>query len=230
MIKNFINLFGSNKRSETIESAPTDGPLDTTVIFNLKGFDEGHHKTRYRGVECVKAPFDYVIYQMIIEDVKPDLIIEIGTYVGGSALYLADLLALQGKGEVHTIDVEGEIDKRVQGHNRIKFFRNGWEGYDLSIVKDFNSILVIEDGTHKYSDTLNTIRKFAPVVSKNSYLIVEDGIIDELGLTREHQGGPVKAIKQFLSENNNFQVDHYWTDFYGRNATFNTIGYLKRIL
>jgi cephalosporin hydroxylase len=46
--------------------------IDTTVTFNLQGFDKGHHNTTYRGVNCVKAAFDYVIYQMIIEEVKPD--------------------------------------------------------------------------------------------------------------------------------------------------------------
>jgi cephalosporin hydroxylase len=202
--------------------------LDTAVVFGLKGFDEGHHHTTYRGVPCVKAPFDYVIYQMIIEEVKPDLIIEIGTYVGGSALYLADLLELNGKGEVHTIDVEGEIDKRVQGHNRISFFRNGWENYDLSLTEG-KKVLVIEDGTHRYKDVLNAMIKFAPVVTVGSYLIVEDGIIDALGLTNDHQGGPVKAIKTFLADNNNFQLAINWCDFYGKNATFNTIGYLKRV-
>lgn len=214
-----------------VKKPPADNNhLDTTVTFNLKGFDEGHHKTLYRGVECVKAPFDYVIYQMIIEEIKPDIIIEIGSYLGGSAYYMADLLELIGKGEVHTIDIEGQykIDPRVESHKRIKFFRNGWEGYDLNLTEG-KKVLVIEDGTHQYLDALNAINKFAPVVSMGSYLIVEDGIIDALGVSKEHKGGPVRAIKQFLSENNNFVLDTKWCDFYGKNATFNTIGYLKKV-
>jgi len=203
--------------------------FDTTVSLTINGIDKGHHNTTYRGVSCKKSPFDYVIYQMIIEEVKPDLIIEIGSFEGGSALYLADLLELHGKGEVHTIDIEDRIDDRVKAHKRIKFFSKGWENYDLRLVKDFKSVLVIEDGSHKYQDTLQALIKFSNAVSPGSYLIVEDGIIDELGLTREYDGGPVKAIKQFLSENKNFEVASNWTDFFGKNATFNTIGYLKRI-
>lgn len=66
--------------------------IDTTVTISLPGIQKGHHNTTYRGVPCVKCPFDYVIYQMIVEEVRPDLIIEIGAFEGGSALYLADLL------------------------------------------------------------------------------------------------------------------------------------------
>ncbi|MGZ8552911.1 MAG: CmcI family methyltransferase, partial [Chitinophagaceae bacterium] len=76
--------------------------IDTTVSLTIKGIDKGHHNTTYKGVRCIKSPFDYVIYQMIIDEVKPDLIIEIGSYEGGNALYLADLLVLYGKGEIHT--------------------------------------------------------------------------------------------------------------------------------
>jgi len=204
-------------------------PFDTTVSLTISGIDKGHHNTTYRGVSCKKVPFDYVIYQMIIEEVKPDLIIEIGSYVGGSAFYLADLLELHGKGELHTIDVEDRIDERVKTHNRIKFFSKGWENYDLRLVRDFKSVLVIEDGSHMYKDTLQAMIKFSTAVSRGSYLIVEDGIIDELGLTSEYDGGPVRAIKQFLSENKNYKIAHNWTDFFGKNATSNTIGYLKRI-
>ncbi len=202
--------------------------FDTSVSFKLEGIDKGHHNITYRGVACLKSPFDYVLYQMIIEEVKPDLIIEIGSHRGGSALYLADLLDIQGKGEIHTIDVEDKIDERVRKHSRIRFFTKGWEKYDLDLAKSNRSVLVIEDGSHRYTDTLKTMKKFAQVVSPNSYLIVEDGIIDELGLSKEYGGGPVKAIKEFLSGNKDFEVSYKWTDFFGKNATFNTIGYLKR--
>jgi cephalosporin hydroxylase len=203
--------------------------FDTTVSLTINGIDKGHHNTTYRGVSCKKSPFDYVIYQMIIEEVKPDLIIEIGSFKGGSAFYLADLLELHGKGEIHTIDIEDRIDDRVKDHKRIKFFAKGWENYDLGLVKDFKSVLVIEDGSHEYQDTLQAMIKFSTAVSRGSYLIIEDGIIDELGLSGEYNGGPVKAIKKFLGENKHFEIAYNWADFFGKNATFNTIGYLKRI-
>ena len=51
--------------------------------LNLHSIVNGHHNTTYRGVKMLKNPFDYLLYQMIINEVKPDLIIEIGTHYGG---------------------------------------------------------------------------------------------------------------------------------------------------
>ena len=102
---------------------------DATVVIGLEGIDKGHHKIKYRGVNCIKSPFDYVLYQMIISQIKPDLIIEIGANEGGSALYMADLLALNGKGIVHTSDIHDRVDQRVKMHPRIEYFLDAWEAY-----------------------------------------------------------------------------------------------------
>lgn len=203
--------------------------LDISMDISLDGISKGHHNMTYRGVPCVKCPLDYVLYQMIIEEVKPDLIIEIGAYKGGSAWYMADLLELIGKGEVHSIDVDGLIDERVKGHKRIKFFLSDWKDYDLRLIKDFKTVLVIDDGSHRYDDAIGALTVFSKFVSIGSYYIVEDGVIDPMGLSKQYKGGPLRAIKEFLSLNNNFQIDYRWCDFFGKNATFNVVGYLKRV-
>ena len=118
--------------------------IDTTIDFNLKTIEAGHHNMLYRGVKCLKCPFDYVTYQMIINEVKPDLIIEIGTYIGGNALYIADLLDINKKGEIHTIDIEEYVDSElVINHPRIKKFLGGFQNYDINLTKNFNTILIM---------------------------------------------------------------------------------------
>ena len=92
-----------------------------------------------------------------------------------------------------------------------------------------DTILVIEDGSHLYEDTLAALQKFSSFVSKGSYFIVEDGIVTELGMKKKFNGGPQKATREFLKANNNFIIDRKWCDFFGPNATFNVNGYLKRI-
>ena len=155
------------------------------ISIKLEDIYTGHHKVTYKGVPAIKCPFDYTLYQMIIQEVQPDLVIEIGTNKGGSTLYIADLLELNKKGE---------------------------------------------DGSHQYKDTLATLNKFAPFVSKDSYFIVEDGIVNELGWEKEFNGGPQKALKEFLERNSSFIVDKKWCNFFGVNATFNVNGYLKKII
>jgi cephalosporin hydroxylase len=198
--------------------------------FKLKNIYSSHFKVTYKGVSTLKCPFDYVLYQMLICEIKPDLIIEIGTNKGGSALYLADLLELNGKGEVHTVDLPGNTENALlHSHSRIKIFKEGFAGYDTTILSKYEVIIIIEDGSHQYGDVLAALNKFANFVSKNSYFIVEDGIIAELGREKEYNGGPQKAIAEFLKTNKNFTVDRKWCDFFGTNATFNVNGYLKKI-
>jgi cephalosporin hydroxylase len=197
--------------------------------FNVRTIYMGHQKTTYRGIKAIKCPFDYVIYQMIISELKPDLVIEIGTHSGGGALYLADLLTVIGNGVVHTIDIAPISDNLPASHPRIKFFTKGWEGYDLKETEGFCKILVIEDGAHTYEHSIGAIKKFSPLVSVGSYLIVEDGILDELGMKKSYNGGPVRAIEEFLKINKDFVIDRERCDFFGKNATFNVNGYLKRI-
>jgi hypothetical protein len=196
--------------------------------FTLKGIEEGHQKVTYKGVPCIKCPFDYVIYQMILNEIKPDLLIEIGTNHGGSALYLADLMDNIGKGKIHTIDIDDRAYLEAKEHPRINFFHEGWEKYDLDLAKSHETIMIIEDSSHEYMNTLNAIERFAPLVTKDSYLIVEDGIIDALGWTKNYNGGPVKAIKKFLQSHSEFEIDYKWINMFGDDTTFNTIGYLLK--
>ncbi len=198
--------------------------------FDLKSIYNGHHKVTYKGVSAIKCPFDYTLYQMIIWEVQPDLIIEIGTNKGGSTLYMADLLEANGKGEIHTIDIpKNDENELLHLHPRIKIFKNGFANYDTDPLSKFKTILIIEDGSHQYEDCLNALYKFSPFVSKGSYFIMEDGIVNKLNREKEFNGGPQKAIKEFLKKNDSYSIEKSWCNFFGENTTFNINGYLKRI-
>lgn len=204
-------------------------PAQEKVKVTIQSICKGHHQVTYRGIKAIRCPFDYIIYQMIISELKPDLVIEIGTNLGGGALYIADLLNNIGHGILHTIDIAKNADPILLKHGRIRLFTDGWENYDIEEAKGFEKVLVIEDASHMYEDTLNALKKFSPLVSKDSYLIVEDGIINELGMEKEYKGGPLKAIREFLESNKDFIVDRKWCDMFGTNATFNVNGYLKKV-
>jgi cephalosporin hydroxylase len=191
----------------------------------------GHFGISYRGINTVKCPFDYVLYQMIIMEVKPDLIIEIGSFQGGSALYYSDLLQLLNNGgQVHTIDIQDYINSDLVKNNpNIKIFGGGYQNYDLNNANGFNKILVIDDGSHHYQDVVNAFDKFSNLVSKDSYYIIEDGVVTYLGIDGNFGGGPLKAIDEIISQSKDYVIDRKYCDFFGTNATFNPNGYLKRI-
>lgn len=205
-------------------------PKEEKVDFSVQSIYKGHHHATYKDIKAIKCPFDYIIYQMIINEVKPDLVIEVGTNIGGGALYIADLLDSIGKGILHTIDIIDQSAPKVKEHKRIKFFTDGWENYDIVQTKGYEKVLIIEDASHIYKDTLGVLNKFHSVVSKDSYFIIEDGIINELGLEKEYKGGPLKAIREFLPNHPEYVVDRKWCDMFGKNATFNVNGYLKKIV
>jgi cephalosporin hydroxylase len=216
-------LFNNNNKIKSSKNWANE------VLFDLKTVYQGHFQVTYRGISTLKSPFDFVLYQILLSSLMPDLIIEIGTHKGGGALYLADLMNNMNQGMVHTIDIQPQAEELMLRHPRIKYFRQGWQNYELKESSNFNKIMVIDDASHEYGEVLGSLRKFSPVVSKNSYFIVEDGIINALGLESQFHGGPLKAIEEFLKNNKEFVIDRKWCDFFGTNATFNVNGYLKRI-
>jgi cephalosporin hydroxylase len=56
------------------------------------GIQRGHLAHTYKGIPTGKCPFDLALYQEIIWDLKPGTILEFGSYKGGSALWVADML------------------------------------------------------------------------------------------------------------------------------------------
>ncbi|PWB52416.1 MAG: hypothetical protein C3F13_11690 [Anaerolineales bacterium] len=204
-------------------------PWDEQVNLNMRTMYKGHLQATYRGIKVWKCPMDYLIYQMIITQLQPDLVIEVGTFHGGTTLYLANLMDIIGNGVIHSIDIEDLCDERVKDHPRVRLFTNGWEKYDSTAVNGFSKILIIEDSSHTYENTLNVINKFCDMVTVNSYFIIEDGIVNELGMNNRFHGGPLKAIREFLRDRNDFIIDRSFCDLFGKNATFNVNGYLKKI-
>ncbi|HEY4494604.1 MAG TPA: CmcI family methyltransferase, partial [Candidatus Paceibacterota bacterium] len=134
-------------------------PVNEKVSFNINTINDGHFNVTYRNIPTIRCPFDYVIYQMILSEVRPDLVIEIGTNVGGTTLYLADLMEVMGHGMIHSIDIDKHFDSKIDNHPRIKLFMNGWQKYDLKNAENFARILVIEDASHMYRDSLHALYK-----------------------------------------------------------------------
>src|SRR3712207_4671527 len=75
--------------------------------------------TYWMGVPAWKCPLDMWIYQEILFETKPGFVIETGTAHGGSALFLAHMCDLLGKGRIVTIDIEEKPDR--PSHDRITY-------------------------------------------------------------------------------------------------------------
>ena len=187
------------------------------------------HSTYYFGVQTFKNPLDFWVYQEMLFELKPDVIIEIGNYYGGSTLALAHQCDLLGKGKVIGLDIIHErIPNIVRQHPRITLIE-GDACQTIEQVKRMidpgDHVLVIEDSSHTYENTLNVMRAYSTLVKPGGYLIVEDSNCHH-GLDMGPSPGPYEAIESFMAENNDFAIDRGREGFL---ITWNPKGFLKRV-
>ena len=182
--------------------------------------------TKWLGISAQKCPFDLFVYQELIFQLRPDLIIECGTAEGGSAVFLASICELVGHGEIVTIDVQpaGPSCPRV----------TYWEGGSLShqtisrveeLITDKHSVMVILDDDHTRDHVLEELRTYARFVTPGSYLVLEDTNINGHPVYPEFGPGPMEALSCFLKENNDFDVDRSREKFL---VSFNPRGFLRK--
>lgn len=100
--------------------------LEQTVEETLKIVQKRiMSQTTYFGVKTLKNPMDFWVYQEIVFEHKPDVIIEIGNNWGGSTLALAHLLDNIGHGRIIGVDIDhSKITSTVSSHPRITFIEN----------------------------------------------------------------------------------------------------------
>jgi len=199
--------------------------------FASKGFLQS---IDWMGIPTRKMPTDMWIYQEIIVETKPDFIIEIGTFYGGSALFLAQTCEGINHGTVIAVDISHDFN--MAEHSRIKTVTGDCSDSKIietikGIVKK-GTVMVIHDGDHTANAVARDLKLYAPLVSPGMYLIVEDGIVDlfnpaisKLGKSYI-EGGPLKASRDFLKEHTDeFELDMRRERFI---LTTNPEGYLRR--
>jgi cephalosporin hydroxylase len=186
-------------------------------------------KTQYFGIPTQKIPTDLWVYQEIIYKIKPDVLIEIGNFAGGSTLALAHILDNLNHGRIIAIDIDqSKIPVIVKEHPRITLIAGDACGSFEKVrglIASKEKVLIIEDSSHEYENTLNVLRKYNTLVNTGSYFIVEDGICHH-GLDVGPNPGPYEAVEQFVKENDAFEIDRSKEMFF---ITWNPKGFLKRI-
>jgi len=182
----------------------------------------------YFGVKTLKSPMDAWVCQEIVCESRPDVIVEIGNAYGGSTLYLAHLCDALGHGRVIGVDrSHAQVADRVRGHPRISLLEgDACERFaDIrQMIGADESVLVIEDSSHTFENTLNILRLYSPLVRPGDYFIVEDSICHH-GLSVGPRPGPYEAVEAFVSENADFEIDRQREHFF---ITWNPKGYLRR--
>jgi cephalosporin hydroxylase len=202
------------------------------------------YEVSWLGIPIIQNPYDMILMQELIFDVKPDLIIETGIAHGGSLIYYASLLELLGEGRVIGIDID------IRPHNRRLLERHPMikrvsmiEADSTSPtlikklakeVKKHKKVMVCLDSLHSYKHVLEELRLYSPFVTVGSYIVVFDtampkfaGLKGTKKIYKDYKtDNPLMAVKQFLKENKNFKIDKTYNKFFVSNCPD---GFLKRI-
>lgn len=182
------------------------------------------------GVPLKKIPLDLWVYQEILYETKPDVIIETGTCYGGSAFYMSSILDLLGYGGfVITIDVRDKRFPAVKGNPKVMFVKGNSVAKEtyrqvISLIPIGAKVMVVLDSCHSQAHVSREIKMYSPLVTKGQYLIVEDTIVRHPVLM-SWKDGPMEAVQVFLRKSKAWSVDKR------RNKhilSFNPYGYIRR--
>ena len=210
-----------------------DGGFDElTLRFHnryMKRSQRTWTKTYWLGRKTLKCPLDMWVYQEILFETRPDVVLETGTHLGGSALFFASMCDLIGVGRVVTVDIKEKKEKGERPeHPRITYLLGSSISEEtLAAMKGAigsgERVMVVLDSRHDVDHVLQEMRLYAPLVTPGNYMIVED---TNIGYWKpEWEPGPMRAVEQFLAEDDRFTIDRSREKFF---MTWNPNGYLLR--
>lgn len=203
--------------------------MDAYHIWYTKNDRSTYNNTRWLGIETQQCPLDMWVYQEMLTEVKPDVMIEAGTYLGGSAYFFASIFDLLKHGRVITVDIEDLPGKPK--HDRITYLLGSSTSDEIiekikRLILPGEKVMVILDSDHHKAHVLNELKRYSPLVSDGSYLIVQDTHFNGHPILPKFGPGPMEAVEEFLKSNGDFRPDRSREKF---GMTFNPGGFLKRV-
>jgi len=179
---------------------------------------------QFLGIPTLQNPLDVWVTQEIISEVKPDVIVETGTYQGGSSLLWAILLTqMKPEGRVITVDIHDKRSPLAVEHpvarEHVEFLLGSSVAPEVVArveeeVRGKKALFIL-DAAHTEDHVMKELEAFAPMVSPGSYIIVQDTAL-----------GGSRAIDRFLESDPGFEIDATRERYI---LTNNLRGFLKRV-
>ena len=194
----------STRIKDASKSEPNNKSHQEPLFLSSQGT---HSLIKWKEKPLYKTAFDLVIYSMILQEVKPDVIIELGSGSGGSAIWLADTASMLGL-DTHVYSFD--INKPMFKHNKVTFIEQDLTKINLKNKPQYWELfngkkVIIEDAHVNLKDILNL---FDSIIRKDDYLIIED--------SNEKQN----IISNFSNEKEpKYKLDQFFLDFFGTNIT-----------
>jgi len=193
----------------------------------------------WQGRPIIQYPQDVMAMQELIWQIKPDLIVETGIAHGGSLIFSASMLANldycdaieQGKmldpnapqRRVLGLDIDIREHNReaIEAHpmsNRIDMIEGSSIDPEIiaqvhEISNDYEHVLVCLDSNHTHDHVLAELEAYAPLVTKDSYCVVFDTIVEDMPVDMfpDRPWGPgdnpKTAVWEYLKNHPEFEID-----------------------
>jgi cephalosporin hydroxylase len=198
---------------------PVPSPFTGSVADYWRVRAEQHTQDTYAGVPISKFPEDLRVYEHLLWLAAPQVVIELGSQFGGSALWFRDRLnALAAYGRVsdpHVIAVDLEIERARETldshHHPGSLGQIDLLGGDVldpalpakvgELVRPGERCLVIEDSAHVYDTTYAALVGFSSFIPPGGFFIVEDGCVDveEMRIEPSWPRGVLPAVGDWLA-------------------------------
>lgn len=201
----------------------------------------------HQGVLLLKDIMQVSLYPILLFEVKPKTIIELGAFNGGSAIWLADHLEMfHIKANIYSVDIDlSMLDDVVKRDTRIHFLQGDCskisEIFSQKALSQFpHPWLIIEDSHINLIEVLEYFHENG--LESGDYLIVEDtntfldtlDIWKTLGYSKKETKLTSKQKMQNLrkwmnNHHNEYLVDTYYLDMFGYNVSKNCNSIFKRV-
>jgi cephalosporin hydroxylase len=257
---NEVEKFKNEKR-ENIERLSNDYPLKelSHEWVQKASIHNWSYNFSWFGRPAIQFPNDTWAMQELIWEIKPDLIIETGIAHGGSLIFSASMLAMLDYAEAaenKTVLDPSASKRRVLGvdidirqHNKSAIEAHPFagliqmvEGSSIDektvcrvreIASSYKTILVCLDSNHTHEHVLAELKAYAHLVSKGSYCVVFDTLVEDMpaGSFPDRPWGkgnnPKTAVFEYIKANPNFVIDTNVSD--KLCITVAPEGFLRRI-
>ena len=121
-----------------------------------------HSVFHWKNYIAFKSVFDLAIYSMLITELKPNIIIEIGSGKGGSAIWLADMMKILGlEPKVYSYDINKPNINYPGGFNRPHLHPNSlFSGvYYIKAPKNSGNIIFYDPRSHLHVGCKRILKK-----------------------------------------------------------------------
>jgi cephalosporin hydroxylase len=163
-------------------------------------------QTTWMGVQTYKSPMDMWNYQEILFSLQPSLVIEFGTWQGGSALFFSSVMQQIGRAYiVVSVDITASrISEKAKSDPNIRLLTATSASPELrqtlqTLRNDYpGPAFAILDSDHSKQHVLAEMMNLRDVLIAGDYLVVEDSNVNGHPVKRSFGPGPYEAIQEYF--------------------------------